>query len=183
MHRNKRFLPLAAFAALLVLLFKGLSLDPTDLPSALIDAPVPAFELPQLATGGMISEAIFLGEPALLNVWATWCYSCRIEHPYLIELAAAGVRIIGLNYKDEPDSARRWLMDLGDPYHLNISDTDGSLGLDLGVYGAPETFVISADGHVMYRHVGVVDEAVWREHLIKFFPSVTSRPSALIDMP
>tara|TARA_B110000503_G_scaffold142184_1_gene238177 strand:- start:3531 stop:4082 length:552 start_codon:yes stop_codon:yes gene_type:complete len=182
MHRNKLFLPLVLFGGLVLLLFRGLSLDPTELPSALIDAPVPAFELPDLSTGMMVSEAIFTGEPALLNVWATWCYSCRIEHPYLLQLAAAGVKIIGLNYKDEPDSARPWLTDLGDPYRLNISDTEGTLGLDLGVYGAPETFVISTDGRVLYRHVGVVDESVWLAQLNTFFPAVTMLPGTSDDL-
>lgn len=181
MHRSKLFLPLVVFGALAILLFRGLSLDPRALPSALIDAPVPAFALPELRTGELISETLFPGEPALLNVWATWCYSCRIEHPYLLQLAASGVKIVGLNYKDEPGKAQRWLADLGDPYQLTISDTEGTLGLDLGVYGAPETFVVGTDGRVLYRHVGVVDEAVWSEQLAAFFPAVHIAASASVE--
>ena len=181
MHRGKLFLPLVGFGALAILLFRGLSLDPRALPSALIDSPMPAFELAELSTGEMISETLFSDEPALLNVWATWCYSCRIEHPYLLQLAASGVGIVGLNYKDEPSKAQRWLADLGDPYRLIISDIEGGLGLDLGVYGAPETFVVSAEGRVLYRHVGVVDESVWFEQLAVFFPAVQITPSTPVE--
>lgn len=181
MGRSKLFLPLVVFAALAILLFRGLWLDPRDLPSALIDSPVPVFELPALSTGEVITDNVFLGEPALLNVWATWCYSCRIEHPYLLQLAESGVKIIGLNYKDEPSKAQRWLADLGDPYRLTISDTEGSLGLDLGVYGAPETFVVSAEGRVLYRHVGVVDPSVWVEQLATFFPTVRITASVPVE--
>lgn len=169
MQRLKLFLPLAAAVLLGVLLFRGLSLNPTELPSALVGRPLPAFQLLDLATEAPMVNADLPGEPLLINVWATWCYSCRVEHPYLLELARSGITLVGLNYKDEPEAARRWLRDLGDPYTLTLSDPEGQLGLDLGVYGAPETYVVDAEGVVRHRHVGVVDERVWREDLARFF--------------
>lgn len=160
--RLKLFLPLFLFALLALFLFRGLSLDPTAMPSALIDRPLPAFELPALGGDAMLTQADVAGEVALLNVWATWCVSCRVEHPYLQVLAGQGIPIYGLNYKDNDADALRWLAELGNPYRLTIADREGTLGLDLGVYGAPETYLIDAAGVVRYRHVGVVDETVWR---------------------
>lgn len=163
--RLKLFLPLIAFVALALLLFRGLSLDPTALPSALIDRPMPEFSLPALAGNEMVSGAQLRGEPALYNVWATWCISCRVEHPYLQTLADQGVPIYGINYKDDTQAALAWLQELGDPYRLTIVDASGSLGLDLGVYGAPETYFVDAGGVVRYRHVGVIDERIWTSKL------------------
>ena len=108
-----------------------------------------------------LDKATVSGEVALFNVWATWCVSCRVEHPYLTELAKQGVAIYGINYKDEDAAALGWLGELGDPYIASIADRDGTLGLDLGVYGAPETDLVDAKGLVRYRHVGVVNERVW----------------------
>ena len=169
MGRLRLFVPLFAFALLAVLLFRGLSLDPTALPSALLDKPFPAFALPTLRSDTPLSRDDIIKGPALVNVWATWCYSCRVEHPFLVELADRGIPIVGLNYKDEPTKARQWLIDLGNPYSENISDTEGVLGLDLGVYGAPETYVVDASGNVRYRHVGVLDSSVWEGELSRFF--------------
>lgn len=160
--RLKLFLPLFLFALLAVTLFRGLSLDPTEIPSALIDRPLPSFKLPALGSDAVLTQADVAGEVALLNVWATWCVSCRVEHPYLQLLAEQGIPIYGLNYKDNDADALRWLEELGDPYRLTIADRDGTLGLDLGVYGAPETYIIDAAGVVRFRHVGVVDEGSWR---------------------
>lgn len=160
--RLKLFLPLFLFALLAILLFRGLFLDPTEMPSALIDQPLPAFNLPALGDERQLSRADVTGEVALLNVWATWCVSCRVEHPYLKQLADAGIPIYGLNYKDSDVAAQQWLAELGNPYRLNIADREGTLGVDLGVYGAPETYLLDASGVVRYRHVGVVDEMVWR---------------------
>jgi cytochrome c biogenesis protein CcmG/thiol:disulfide interchange protein DsbE len=102
----------------------------------------------------------------LLNVWATWCPACSVEHPYLVKLAKEkDVAIVGLNYKDDRNKALEWLSKLGDPYSINISDPEGRLGLDLGVYGAPETYVIDQQGIIRYRHVGIVDEKVWSQVL------------------
>lgn len=172
MQRLKLFIPLAIFAVLAVLFWRGLSIDPTAMPSALIDKPVPAFGLPvlrQAAAGESeekLTEDIFKGRVSLLNVWATWCVSCRVEHPFLIDLAEQGVAIIGVNYKDDTVAARQWLQDLGDPYEHNIVDADGYLGLDLGVFGAPETYVVDRAGVIRYKHVGVVDARVWQDTLL-----------------
>lgn len=154
------FLPLFLFTVLALFLFRGLSLDPRELPSALVDKPLPAFTLTDLKGQTRTREDI-VGQVSLVNVWATWCPSCRVEHPYLQTLAASGVRLFGINYKDEDGPARQWLEDLGDPYQFSVADREGTLGLDMGVYGAPETYLIDAAGIVRYRHVGVVDERVW----------------------
>ena len=163
--RLKLFLPLLIFVVLAGFLYRGLSLDPMALPSALIDKPLPAFTLTALEDGRELSREDVIGEPALFNVWATWCISCRAEHPYLQQLADRGVPIYGINYKDEDEAARRWLRELGDPYRANIVDREGTLGVDLGVYGAPETYLVDAAGVIRYRHVGVVDDRVWRDTL------------------
>ena len=160
-HRLKLFLPLILFAILAITLFRGLSLDPREMPSALIDRPFPAFSLPRLNGAGLLSQADLEGQVSLLNVWATWCVACRVEHPYLKQLAQRGIPLFGINYKDNDADAQRWLEELGDPYRFNIADHDGTLGLDLGVYGAPETYLVDAAGVIRYRHVGVLDQRVW----------------------
>ena len=157
----KKFIPLVAFAVLAGLLFRGLSIDPTELPAARLGQPFPDFAQPELISGRQISVSALTERPALLNVWATWCYSCRVEHPYLLTLAEEGVPIYGLNYKDEPVKAREWLAQLGDPYQLNVVDVDVSVGLDLGVYGAPETYLIDANGVIRHKFIGVIDDRVW----------------------
>lgn len=159
--RLKLFVPLILFVVLALFLFRGLELDPKELPSALIDRPLPEFRLPSLGQDRLLSRADVTGQVGLFNVWATWCVSCRVEHPYLHRLAEMGVPIIGINYKDDDADAMRWLAELGDPYQLNIVDAQGTLGLDLGVYGAPETYLVDAQGLIRYRHVGIVDERVW----------------------
>ena len=173
MSRLKLFIPLAVFMLLALLFWRGLSIDPSNMPSALIDRPVPKFLLPSLKnTEVVLSEDVFKGQITLLNVWATWCISCRVEHPFLLQLAAGkvkggdeGIRIIGLSYKDDSIAAQKWLRDLGDPYQSNIVDAEGYLGLDLGVFGAPETYVIDTHGIIRYKHVGVLDQRVWDRSL------------------
>ena len=172
--RLKLFLPLGLFALLAVLLFRGLSLDPQALPSALVDRPLPEFSLPRLADGATLDRGDIVGEPMLLNVWATWCISCRVEHPYLQRLADGGVNIYGINYKDDSQAARAWLEELGDPYRGSVVDAAGTLGLDLGVYGAPETYFIDADGVVRYRHVGVIDERIWTTRLAPIYAELSA---------
>ncbi|MFT6051959.1 MAG: cytochrome c biogenesis protein CcmG/thiol:disulfide interchange protein DsbE [Halioglobus sp.] len=162
MSRIKLFVPLFLFVVLVLFLLRGLDLDPREMPSALIDQPLPEFRLGALGIKRMVSREDVIGEVALFNVWATWCISCRVEHSYLQKLADQGVPIYGINYKDEAVAAMRWLDELGNPYRLNISDTEGFLGLDLGVFGAPETYIVDAQGMVRYRHVGIVDEQVWQ---------------------
>ncbi|MDN3639372.1 DsbE family thiol:disulfide interchange protein [Simiduia curdlanivorans] len=166
MQRLKLFLPLLVFIVLAGFLWRGLALDPAAMPSALLDKPMPVFALPTLENGAeKVTESVFHGSVTLLNVWATWCISCRVEHPYLVKLAEQGVRIIGLNYKDDTAEAKKWLETLHNPYSFSIIDADGRMGLDLGVFGAPETYVVDKLGVIRYKHVGVVDERVWREKL------------------
>ena len=165
MKRLRLFIPLGLFLVLVGFLLRGLQLDPQALPSALIDKPLPEFRLPALGREDTLTRTSVTGEVALFNVWATWCVSCRVEHPFLTRLAASGVPIYGINYKDEDSEALAWLAELGDPYRVSIVDAEGSLGLDLGVYGAPETYVVDGNGVIRYRHVGVVDEQVWTQTL------------------
>jgi len=166
--RLKLFLPLilcVVIAIPFVIVLRDKEYDPQALPSALIDKPVPAFSLKKLGVGDSVTEANLKGEPVLLNVWATWCPSCRAEHPYLVKLSQMGVAIVGIDYKDDDAEAQKWIAELGNPYRFNIVDKEGTLGLDLGVYGAPETYLLDAQGVIRAKHVGVVDESVWREKL------------------
>lgn len=170
MKRAILLLPLAIFLVVAVFLFRGLWLDPSELPSALIDKPFPAFSLPGvLEPQKTYTQADLKGRPALVNVWGTWCPTCRFEHPVLNQLAQQGVVIVGINYKDDNAAAQKWLQELHNPYQLNISDAQGSLGLDLGVYGAPETYLIDKDGIIRHKLVGAVDEKVWREQLAPIY--------------
>lgn len=165
MPRLLLFIPLALFVVLGLFLWKGLSIDPRELPSALLNKPFPEFQLTALKNSErVLSKSDFAGKPVLVNVWATWCPSCRQEHNQLLAIAAENnVPIIGLNYKDDRDAALAWLAQLGDPYQLNIFDEKGMLGLDLGVYGAPETYILDEKGIIRHRHVGVVTPEVWVE--------------------
>ena len=174
MARVKLFLPLLLFVPLALLLLKALQLDPQKLPSALLGKPIPVFELPALAEPErLLTREDVLGQKALINVWATWCPSCRVEHPWLLTLAQQyGVRIVGLNYKDQRAAAQAWLARDGDPYAVNIFDEQGRLGQDLGVYGAPETFVVDSKGIVRFKHVGVVNEAVWRDVILPVWQAI-----------
>ena len=174
MKRWMLLVPLALFMLLAVFLYRGLYLNPTELPSAMIGKPFPEFALTTVQGGQPASRAALLGKPALVNVWGTWCVSCREEHPVLNKLAQQGVVIYGINYKDDNAAALKWLSEFHDPYQKNISDPDGTLGLNLGVYGAPETFLIDAKGIIRDKYVGVINEAVWRD-------KVASRYQALVD--
>lgn len=178
--RLKLLFPLLLFFALVAVFTYTLTkegYDPRELPSALINQPLPEFILPALNnTQATLSKSdVINGEPFLLNVWATWCVSCRVEHPYLNQLSQQGVRVLGLNYKDEEDKAEHWLNTLGDPYQLVIFDEEGKLGLDLGVYGAPETYLVDGQGIVRYKHVGVVDDTVWREAIEPIYLQIQGR--------
>jgi cytochrome c biogenesis protein CcmG, thiol:disulfide interchange protein DsbE len=161
-------LPLLGFFVLAGFLFKGLSLNPREIPSALLDKPIPAFSLPQLGEPSKtLTPTNWLGKVWILNVWASWCVSCKDEHPLFVELAKKGElkAFVGLNYKDAQPAAQKWLKELGNPYSLSIVDADGRVGIDLGVYGVPETFVIDKKGVVRYKHVGPVNEQAWREKI------------------
>ncbi len=164
----KRWLPLGIFAVLAVLLGIGLGLDPRKVPSPLIGKPMPAFELSRLDNPeSTVSDADLRGTVSILNVWGTWCAECRVEHDALLRLARTGeARIVGLNWKDDRDKARQWLRDLGNPYAVTAVDADGRVAIDWGVYGAPETFIMDAEGIVRYKHIGALtDELVSREIL------------------
>lgn len=154
-----RFLvPLGIFAALVAFLWVGLGKDPSLVPSPLIGKPAPAFRVAQLHdANSQIGNADMLGKVWLLNVWASWCASCRQEHPLFMELARARlVPIYGLNYKDKREDGVNWLSQLGDPYVVSAFDVDGRVGIDYGVYGVPETYVIDRQGIIRYKHVGPV---------------------------
>lgn len=168
MPRSVRFLfPLLAFLALAGLLYKGLSLDPKKVPSPLIDKPAPAFSLPLLeAPEKLITQDKFKNQVSLLNVWATWCVSCRQEHPVLMQLAQTGIPIYGLDYKDTRPDAKRWLTRFGNPYAANAFDEDGRVGINWGVYGTPETFVIDKQGIIRHKHIGPLTADVINRELL-----------------
>lgn len=167
MRRLAFIVPVVLFLLVGAALGLGLRRDPSVLPSMLIDRPVPAFDLPGLTPedpAGLASSD-FAGKPALLNVFASWCVACVIEHPMLLRLQAQGVTIHGLDWKDEPAAGAAWLAQRGNPYALIGSDPGGRTGIDFGVTGAPETFVIDGRGRVRYRHVGPITPQVWAETL------------------
>lgn len=177
MQRFKLFFPLIGFAVVALFFYVMVNriddgdYNPQTLPSALVNKPFPAFTLRQLEQPTTILEqADLLGQVALVNVWATWCPSCHVEHGYLNYLATEqGITIFGVNYKDKAPAAQRWLAEKGNPYRLNIFDPEGKLGLDMGVTGAPETYVIDHRGFVRMRFQGPINESVWQE---KFMPLI-----------
>ena len=160
-------LPLSAFIAIAVLLAIGLTMDPRKVPSPLIDKPVPVFELPPVQGRKLgLASGDLKGQVSLVNVFASWCVACRQEHPLLMELSKQGfVPIHGLNYKDKPDEAAGWLDARGDPYTRTGADVNGRAGIDWGVYGVPETFVIDKNGNIAYKHIGPISEQDWVEKI------------------
>lgn len=165
---TKLALPLIAFVVLVVFLAVGLTRDPSEVPSPLIDKAAPTIVLPLLSDPQTDFRSDQLrGQVWLLNVWASWCPPCRAEHPLLLKISQSGlVPIYGLNYKDEREDALKWLRDLGDPYVQNISDADGRLAIDYGVYGVPETFLIDRSGVIRFKQVGPITEDVLREKIV-----------------
>ncbi len=165
---NRYLIPAVIFIGLIAVLAVGLRLDPRHVPSPLIGKPLPSFNLAALnEPDHLISETTFFGKPRLLNVWASWCSACVIEHPLLVSLAQQNqVEIFGLNYKDDPRKAEAWLRKHRNPYKLIIVDDEGDLGLDLGVYGVPETFVIDKQGVIRYKQVGPLDQQVINEIIL-----------------
>jgi cytochrome c biogenesis protein CcmG, thiol:disulfide interchange protein DsbE len=169
MTRILRFaLPLAIFVGLVIFLWKGLSLNPREIPSPLVDKSVPQFSLPQLhAPENKLTPADLKGQVWLLNVWASWCVSCRVEHPLLVQLEKSGVvPIYGLNWKDRREDAVAWLNKFGDPYKASLADVDGRVAIDFGVYGAPETFVIDKQGVIRYKHIGPISAEAMRTTIL-----------------
>ncbi len=165
----KRYLlPLVVFVVMLAFLVVGLSLKPHEIPSPLIDKPAPAFSLPTLdAPQQNLSAQDLRGKVWILNVWASWCVACRIEHPLLVEFSKTGVvPIYGLNYKDKREDAIAWLNKFGNPYTRSLSDSEGLVGIDFGVYGVPETFVIDKNGIIRLKQIGPVTPEVLRDEIL-----------------
>lgn len=167
MNRGLLFIPLAFFAALAVTFWLGLGRDPSILPSALINQPMPAFELSAVREGDPVfNNSDLEGRVAMVNVFASWCGPCRTEHPTLVRLAQQRrVPIYGINWKETPAEGRRYLAEAGDPYTQIGSDESGRFALDLGVTGAPETFIVDRHGRVRYKQVGPITPEVWRDEI------------------
>jgi len=161
-----KIVPITLFLLLCVFLWRGLSLNPHELPSVQLGKSLPQFSLPQLHNpNSVFSSKQLRDQVILLNVWASWCAACVDEQVLMLQLAREGVPIYGLNYKDKPVNALRWLEQWGNPYKLVIQDQDGKVAIDLGVYGAPETFVIDKHGVIRYRHVGMMTQDVWLKEI------------------
>ena len=165
---NRFLLPFGIFLVLAVFLAVGLNLNPREVPSPLIDKPAPAFQLPQLHdTGRTLAAQDMKGKVWVFNVWASWCAACVEEHPLLVELSKRNlVPIVGLNYKDNRADALQWLQRRGDPYTLSAQDADGRVGIDYGVYGVPETYVIDKEGIIRFKHIGPVTPKVLDEQIL-----------------
>jgi cytochrome c biogenesis protein CcmG/thiol:disulfide interchange protein DsbE len=161
-------IPLVVFIILVVFLAVGLRRDPHEVPSPLINKPAPSFQLAQLKDPSRtFSAAEMRGKVWILNVWASWCVTCRDEHPLLLDYARShAVPIYGLNYKDKREDALAWLNELGDPYTLSVSDTDGLVAIDYGVYGAPETYLIDRNGVIRFKQIGPVTPDVWQNTIL-----------------
>ena len=161
-------IPLGIFVVLVAFLAIGLGRDPRKVPSPLIDKPAPDFQLTQLHDPSRtFSAAEMRGKVWLLNVWASWCISCREEHPLFLQLARSGeVPIYGLNYKDKREDALRWLQEFRDPYILSVADTEGRVGIDFGVYAVPETFLIDREGFIRFKHIGPVTPGVINDKIL-----------------
>lgn len=165
---NRFLWPLIGFVVLVALLAVGLTLNPREVPSPLVGKPAPGFALPRLgALEQTFSPEEMKGKVWLLNVWASWCVACRQEHPVLMDLAKTKVvPIIGLDYKDAPEDGLKWLARHGDPYQLAVIDRDGRIGIDFGVYGVPETFLIDKAGKIRFKQIGPVTEEALRTHIL-----------------
>ncbi len=177
-HRRLVFLvPLALFGGLAAVLGVGLSLDPHEVPSPLIGKRVPEFELPPVkGRANGLATADLIGQVSLVNVFASWCVACRAEHPVLVDLARRNVVAInGLNYKDAPNDAARWLDQWGDPYARTGADLGGRVAIDWGVYGVPETFLIAADGRIAYKHIGPMTAEFVRDKLLPMIEALRKR--------
>ena len=167
MKRFGFYIPIAIFAAVVIYLAIGLTLDPGKLPSTLIDKPVPAFDLPPIEgfDRGLSSEDL-KGQVSLINIWGSWCEACIDEHPLLMELARINaIPIYGIDWKDPPGAGAAWLRKEGNPYTLIGDDADGRVAIDFGVTGAPETFIIDREGKIRYKYIGPITEKDWNEVL------------------
>ena len=174
----KFIVPFGLFALLGVFLYIGLHRDPSYVPSPLIGKPAPQFTLPSLQDPAYpVSTKDLAGRPWVLNVWGTWCAGCRQEHPVLLQIArSTSVPIIGLDWKDDATEAQRWLAELGNPYAAVAFDSEGRVAIDWGVYGAPETFLIGADGKVLYKHIAPMTLEVWAKEFEPRIQAATAAP-------
>lgn len=162
-----RIIPVVIFLILSVFLWRGLSLDPHHLPSVQVGKALPDFTLPQLQNPqAVFSSTALRGQVILLNVWASWCEACVEEQVFMMQLAREGIPLYGLNYKDHATDALQWLAQWGNPYKLIAQDINGRAAIDLGVYGAPETFVIDKQGIIRYRHVGIMTQEAWQKDIL-----------------
>jgi len=169
MSKLKYYIPVVVFVALAIVMWRGLYLDPKELPSMLIDKPMPEFAMTTVE-GAAVTNQDLPQQPFLLNVWGSYCLPCLVEHPTLMRLSeSAEIPVVGVNYRDRQDLAQRWLGDNGNPFAFSILDESGRFGIDLGVYGAPETYLVDANGVIRFRHVSVLDEQIWKE---KFLPAI-----------
>jgi cytochrome c biogenesis protein CcmG/thiol:disulfide interchange protein DsbE len=168
MSKVRLLVPLGILVALIILLGAGLKLNPREVPSPLVGKPAPVFVLPRLdRPDAKFTQQEMLGKVWLLNVWASWCVSCRDEHPVLLEFARTGVvPVVGLNYKDERAEGLRWLAQFGNPYRLSAYDHEGQVGIDYGVYGVPETFVIDKRGVIRYKQIGALTPDAIRDKIL-----------------
>ena len=173
---TRYLLPLGVFIALVVLLGVGLNLNPRLVPSPLVGKPLPDFTLATLRSPDKtLARKDLTGKISLLNAWATWCVECRREHPLLVAIAAEGkVPVYGLNYKDQRADALQWLQRLGDPYVASGFDADGRVGLDMGVYGLPETFLVDARGMIVYKHIGPINREIWESDFVPVIEGLRS---------
>jgi len=179
MKRVALFLiPLVGFVLLALFLLRGLWLNPREVPSPLIGKPAPQFALPRLAGDpAPFASKDLLGQVWVFNVWASWCTPCRVEHPLWNQFAKQKlVPLVGLNYKDAPDAAKRWLAELGDPYQLIVVDNDGRVGIDYGVYGVPETFVIDKKGVIRHKHIGPVNAEAMEKKIVPLVRELQAEP-------
>jgi len=178
MSRALLFVPLALFLALVGFFAVGLTRNPNEIRSVLIDKPLPAIDLPVPDREDVrFQTATLSGKVSLLNVFASWCIACRVEHPLLLRLSATKeVPVYGLAWKDKPAELRDWLEELGNPYELIGDDARGRTAIDLGVTGAPETFVIDRQGRIRYKHVGPIDDHVWENKLKPMIATIEAEP-------
>jgi cytochrome c biogenesis protein CcmG, thiol:disulfide interchange protein DsbE len=174
---TRYLLPLVVFLIMVGFLFAGLSLNPRQVPSPLIDKPAPVFQLQQLHDPEkVLSSEDNIGKVWLLNVWASWCVACRDEHPLLVQLANAGiVPVYGLNYKDERSTALQWLKQFGDPYAVSVVDPEGRVGIDYGVYGVPETYIIDKQGIIRHKQIGPVTVKSMEETILPLVKELQSQ--------
>lgn len=170
-------LPLGLFVVLMVFFFYGLGLNPRLIPSPLIGQATPEFALPKLSNPNELFKHTNLkGEVSLLNIWATWCTSCRQEHPVLMKIAKSNdVPIYGLYYKDSPELGINWLKEYGNPYHENAVDEDGKVGIEWGAYGTPETFIIDQQGIIRHKHVGPISWQKWETELLPLINALRNK--------